>query len=169
MDAERRSKHWCRDSALAQIESCRFECEAGPLGNNEAWAWLAKALRIGPRFLPGQGVYVRVGAMVHGTTVSGWGHYYVVGVRMDSGPMSRFWVYDLSNDPPAPYHFGKVSMSGVKESKLHLQTETHVDPCERCGGTGAIDAPSSSDCPSCPDCSGTGERAALEEASDDSV
>lgn len=113
--------HWCRDTALAQIEKCDFECEAGPLKNNVAWQWLKKALDIGPKFLPGQGVYVQVTSEKDGTPLSAWGHYYVVGVSMDSDTEKRLWRYHLSNDPPAPYHYGTTQIVNISEDKLRLE------------------------------------------------
>jgi len=46
--------------ALAQIESCGFECEAGPLENNVAWRFLTAAAKVCPEYLPGQGVWFEV-------------------------------------------------------------------------------------------------------------
>lgn len=37
------STSWNTKTAIEQIESCNFECEAGPLKNNTAWAWLKSA------------------------------------------------------------------------------------------------------------------------------
>lgn len=114
-------KHWDRDTALAQIEYCNFECEGGPLSKNVAYEWLKKALNIGPKFLPGQGVFYQVEAIVSNVKVSQWAHFYVVGVRMDSGTDDRFWTYTISNDPPAPYHYGTAQFSGIKEDQLLLE------------------------------------------------
>jgi hypothetical protein len=33
-------RDWNAQTAIAQIQSCNFECEAGPLANNDAWLWL---------------------------------------------------------------------------------------------------------------------------------
>jgi hypothetical protein len=34
------TRHWNAQTAIAQIHACNFECEAGPLANNDAWLWL---------------------------------------------------------------------------------------------------------------------------------
>ena len=114
------SKHWCRDTALEQIESCSFTCEGGPLEMNVAFSWLKRALEIGPKYLPGQGVYLEVTAETGGAVLKKWVHYYVVGVHMDSGIEDRFWLYALSNDPPGPWHYGAVQHTRVKEGALRL-------------------------------------------------
>lgn len=114
-------KHWNRDTALKQIDSCEFTCEAGPLAKNEAWKWLRTALELGPKFLPGQGVFCEIKAEVDGETLTKWKHYWVVQVRMDSGTDSRYWTYWLSCDPPAPCHFGTISLSAVREEAMRLE------------------------------------------------
>ena len=116
-------KYWDRDTALAQIEKCAFECEGGPLENNVAWTWLKKALEAGPKYLPGQGVFCLIETVKHGVKLSGRAHFYVVGVYMTSDTERRHWVYALSNDPPGPYHYGEVQMTDVKESMLSLTNE----------------------------------------------
>ncbi len=116
------NQHWNRDTALAQIDKCNFSCEAGSIESNTAWAWLRKALEIGPKYLPGQGVWYEVSAEVSGTKLSEWIHYYIVGMKMESNTRSRYWVYYLSNDPPAPYHYGVIMFSGVREDCLRLDT-----------------------------------------------
>jgi hypothetical protein len=113
-------KHWSMKSALEQITKCGFECEGGALDNNDAWIWLVGAAKVGPEFWPGQGVWFEVEAEASGVKVHQWGHFYIVGCAMDSGTDDRFWVYALSNDPPAPYHYGKVQFSGVRGDKLRL-------------------------------------------------
>lgn len=113
-------KHWDRDSALEQIARCEFACEGGPLKNNVAWTWLRKALEIGPKYLPGQGVYFKVGADVAGVRLERWVHYYVVGVSMSSDTERRLWTYALSNDPPSAYHYGTVHHRGVAERDMRL-------------------------------------------------
>jgi hypothetical protein len=32
------------DTAIAQVESCGFECEAGPLELSKAWMWIKNTL-----------------------------------------------------------------------------------------------------------------------------
>lgn len=114
-------KHWSIKTALEQIEACGFECEAGPLKNNVAYQWLQGAARVGPEFWPGQGVYYEVTADVAGQRLSKWCHFYVVGVSMDSTTEARVWKYALSNDPPAPWHYGTVQHHGVASDKLRLE------------------------------------------------
>ena len=33
-------KPWTAETAIEQIQKCGFECEAGPLENNDAWRWI---------------------------------------------------------------------------------------------------------------------------------
>lgn len=114
-------KHWSMKTALEQITRCGFECEGGPLESNVAWKWLTAAAKVGPEFLPGQGVFYEVEAEAGGVHLSKWVHYYVVGCAMDSGTDDRYWVYHLSNDPPAPYHYGTVQHRSVRADKLRLE------------------------------------------------
>jgi len=59
-------------------------------------------------------------------------------------------------------HF--LSYSGLRA--IHMDGELRkafyagadVVACERCGGTGTIDAPTSADDPCCPECDGAGSR-----------
>lgn len=39
MDKKSR-KEWTLQSAIEQLESCNFTCEAGPLAHNDAFIWL---------------------------------------------------------------------------------------------------------------------------------
>jgi hypothetical protein len=114
-------KHWSMASAIEQIEKCTFECEGGPLKNNDAWRWLAGAARIGPEFWPGQGVWFQVEADAGGIKLNQWVHFYIVGCSMDSDSDRRFWTYSLSFDPPAPYHYGKTQFANVPGDKLRLE------------------------------------------------
>jgi len=107
--------------AVDQIEACAFECQAGPLANNTAWAWMKAALEKGPQFWPGQGVFYLVQAVSQGGVVlQEWRHFYIVGIHMDSDAERRLWLYDLSNDPPAPYHYGTVQVARAKEADLRI-------------------------------------------------
>lgn len=113
-------KHWSMATALEQIDKCDFACEAGPLSKNVAYQWLVGAAKVGPQFWPGQGVYYEVTGEVNGTKLSKWAHFYIVGCHMDSDNDNRYWVYALSNDPPAPYHYGSVQYRSIKADKLRL-------------------------------------------------
>lgn len=113
-------KHWSMESAIAQIERCDFECEGGPLRNNDAWRWLVGAAKIGPEFWPGQGVWFEVEAEAAGKKLRQWVHFYIVGCSMDSDTDSRFWVYHLSYDPPAPYHYGTTHFANIRGDRLRL-------------------------------------------------
>lgn len=114
------SKHWSIETAIAQIKNCEFSCEAGALEQNEAWAWLEAAAKVGPQFWPGQGVWYEVSATVQGVELKGWKRFYVVGCTMTSDTERRLWTYSLSYDPPGPYHYGTTHFSGVNERKLSL-------------------------------------------------
>lgn len=111
---------WTLDDALAQIEKCGFECEGGPIENNVAFRWLRNVQRVAPKFLPGQQVFFEVSAEAGGVKMSQWSPFYVVGVIMDSDTEKRFYKYHLSNDPPAPWHYGSVQFSYVSEDSIRL-------------------------------------------------
>jgi hypothetical protein len=113
-------------TAIAQIESCGFECEAGPLPMNTAWIWL-KSLAQGPRYQMGQSVPHIITAEASGFDLSRTVLLTIVGVKMSSGTDGLLWVYDLSKDPPAAYHYG----SGVTVANVAQQTIDHaIAACE---------------------------------------
>ena len=115
-------KHWSMDTALEQIRKCAFECEGGPLANNVAWQWLEGAAKVGPLFWPGQGVWYLVPAKsVTGKDLSAYEHFYIVGCEMSSDNERRLWTYILSQDPPAPYHYGTFHFRNVPENDLRLE------------------------------------------------
>lgn len=102
-------------TAIAQIEACNFECEAGPLAMNTAWVWL-QAVAQGPRYQLGQTVPHTITAEAAGFDLSRTVQLTIVGVRMSSGADGLLWVYDLSKDPPAAYHYGSgVTVSNVAQ------------------------------------------------------
>jgi len=113
-------KHWSLRSAIEQISKCAFECEGGSIENNDAWRWLVGAAKIGPEFWPGQGVYFEIEAEAAGKKLTQWVHFYIVGTHMDAGTVDRFWTYDLSYDPPAPWHYGTMHFVRVRGDKLRL-------------------------------------------------
>ena len=121
-----RDKHWSIKTALEQVRSCDFECEGGPLSNNIAWQWLESAAKAGPEFWPGQGVWFQVEATAAGKTLTQWVHFYIVGCHMDAGNEARFWTYDLSYDPPAPWHHGTVHFTRISGDKLRLEKPKQV-------------------------------------------
>ena len=112
------AKHWTWDTAFTQLESCNFKCEGGPLENNVAYLWLKKALQIGPKFLPGQGVYYTIVTDIKGFRLEKRAHFYVVGVWMDSTKDAQIWKYAISDDPPTPYHYGQTKFQNVAENLL---------------------------------------------------
>lgn len=114
------SRHWSMATALEQITKCEFACEAGSLDNNLAWAWLTAAAKVGPEYWPGQGVWFEVEAEAAGKKLTQWVHFFVVGCKMTSDTERRFWVYDLSYDPPAPYHYGETHFRGIHGERLSL-------------------------------------------------
>lgn len=121
------SKHWPIEAALEQIRKCDFECEGGPLANNIAWQWLEAAANVGPQFWPGQGVWFEVTAeTATGKTISDWQHFYIVGCHMSSDTERRLWTYDLSQDPPGPWHYGTVHYREVAADKLFLAVPEQV-------------------------------------------
>lgn len=113
-------KYWSMKSALSQIEACGFECEGGPLANNDAWRWLVGASKVGPEFWPGQGVYFQIEAEAAGKKLQQWVHFYIIGAHMEAGTDDRYWTYDLSYDPPRPYHYGTCHFQRIRGDKLRL-------------------------------------------------
>lgn len=114
-------KYWTMKSAIEQIEKCGFECEGGPLANNDAWRWLVAASKIGPEFWPGQGVFFEIEAEAAGKKLRQWMHFYIVGVHMTSDTERRYWLYDLSYDPPAPYHYGETHFTRIRGDRLKIE------------------------------------------------
>lgn len=113
-------------SAIAQIESCDFECEAGPLANNTGWQFLKATLNIGPEFWPGQGVWFEVEADAAGKKLTQWVHFYIVGCVMTSDTERRLWTYSLSYDPPAPWHYGKTHFTNIRGDRLRIEKPVEV-------------------------------------------
>lgn len=113
-------KHWTMKSAIEQIQKCAFECEGGSIENNDAWIWLVNAAKVGPEFWPGQGVYFEVEAEAAGKTLTQWVHFYIVGCQMDSDTEKRFFTYNLSYDPPQPWHYGMTHFVRIRGDKLRL-------------------------------------------------
>ena len=113
-------------SAIEQIEKCDFACEAGPLANNVGWQWLTAAAKVGPKFWPGQGVWYLVDATAAGKTLTQWVHFFIVGCQMRSSDTDRYWVYDLSYDPPRPWHYGETHFRGVDGGKLFIEKPSEV-------------------------------------------
>lgn len=108
-------------AALEQIAKCDFECEGGPLKNNVAWRWLNETAKGGPEFFPGQRVWFEITASAAGKSLSQWVEFTIVGCRMDSDEDTQFWNYDLSYDPPGPWHFGTTHFTSVSAGKLRLE------------------------------------------------
>ena len=107
--------------AIRQIEACGFECEAGPLSHNVGWQWMQAALKVGPEYWPGQTVWFQIDATAAGKTLTQWVAFFIVGCHMDADCDRCFWTYDLSYDPPAPWHYGTVHFTKVRGEKLFIQ------------------------------------------------
>jgi hypothetical protein len=114
-------KHWSMAAAFEQVAKCDFECEGGPLKNNDAWRFIVGAAKVGPEFWPGQGVWFEIQAEISGIKISKWAHFYIVGCSMGSDTEKRLWTYSLSSDPPSPYHYGTVQFTNVRSEKLALE------------------------------------------------
>ena len=115
-------KHWNLKTCISQLEYCGYGCEAGSMVMNDAFIWLKElSKRTGIDFLPGQGVFFDVEAEVNGIKLSKRSHFYIVGCRLTSDTEKIYCVYDLSNDPPGPYHYGEVQYRNVPADKLHLE------------------------------------------------
>ena len=114
-------------SAIAKIEKCDFECEAGPLANNVGWQWLSAAAKVGPEFMPGQGVWFEVEAAAAGKTLRQWVHFFVVGCAMTSDTERQLWTYSLSYDPPAPWHYGTMHFTNIAADRLRIEKPETVN------------------------------------------
>ncbi len=126
MTTEAPVKHWSMALAIEQIEKCSFESEGGPLKNNDAWRWFVGASKIGPEFWPGQGVWFEIEAQAAGKTLTQWAHFYIIGCSMSSNSERRFWKYDLSYDPPGPYHYGTCHFTNIHGDRLRLEKPTAI-------------------------------------------
>lgn len=109
------------ERAFKQLESCNFECEAGPLAKNTAFQWLANHLsgREAPAFLPGQKVWMLVEAEVHGVKLSKWAPFFVGSIHVSSSSERRTWTYSLWVRLPEAYYSGDPGPQTVKECDLH--------------------------------------------------
>lgn len=112
--------HWSLKSCVEQLIKCGFQCEGGPIENNDAFRWLVGSAKVGPEFMPGQGVFFEVTADAAGVALTQWVHFYIVGCQMESDTDSRYFTYTLSYDPPGPYHYGTVHFSRIRGEKLRL-------------------------------------------------
>lgn len=119
-------RHWSIKTAIEQIEKCDFACEAGPLANNLGWQWLLAASKVGPEFMPGQGVWFEIEAEAAGKKLKQWVHFFIVGCTMTSSTDNRYWTYALSYDPPAPWHYGTVHFCGIRSDRLRLEKPESV-------------------------------------------
>lgn len=117
-------KFWSLKTCGEQLAACGYECEAGALVMNDAFIWLRQAAVVGPEFLPGQGVFFEVSAEVAGQKLTQWVHFYIVGCHMDSDTERRYWTYDLTDDPPAPWHYGVVRFQRIRGELLKLEKPT---------------------------------------------
>lgn len=115
---------WSMKTAIEQITRCGFSCEAGTIENNAAWQWLVGAAKVGPEFWPGQRVWFKITAEAAGKQLSSWVNFYIVGCRMTSSDRASYFVYDLSWDPPSPYHYGVVHFTYIDGSNLRLSDPT---------------------------------------------
>ena len=121
-------KHWSMKTALEQIAKCNFECEGGRIENNDAWRWLDGASKVGPEFWPGQGVFFEIAAEAAGKTLTQWVHFFIVGCHMEASSEDRYWSYDLSYDPPRPWHYGTTHFQRVRGDKLKLENPAAAQP-----------------------------------------
>lgn len=112
---------WSLKTCAEQLAKCAFECEGGSLEMNDAFIWLKHAAVVGPEFLPGQGVYFEIVAEAAGKQLAQWVHFYIVGCHMESDTEGRYWSYDLSYDPPAPWHYGTVHFTKIRGERLKLE------------------------------------------------
>lgn len=107
--------------AVAQVEKCDFECEAGQLKANVGWMAIVDAIKAGPEYWPGQWVWFEVTAEAAGKKLTQWVQFKIVGLHNESSSESDYWVYDLSYDPPSAYHYGTVHFTRISGDRLRLE------------------------------------------------
>lgn len=117
-------KNWAAKTAIEQIEKCSFECEGGPLANNDAWRWLRAAISNGPTLLPGQEVWYEVRAEALGVTMTKWTRFYVLSVRASSSSERREWEYDIISQLPDAYYTGGHVVKNVALKDIKLSEPT---------------------------------------------
>lgn len=111
--------NWNNRTAVQQVEQCGFECEAGPLANNDAWIWLRKAAD-GPVYRLGDQVPHTLKAMVDGFELTRTVQLTIVAIKMSSDSERRTWNYDLASDPPDAYHYGSgVTAANIAERDIN--------------------------------------------------
>jgi hypothetical protein len=72
-----------------------------------------------PTFALGDTVIHRVEADVGGVKIAQDVALVVVGLRLTSSSERHTFAYDLSTDPPQPYHYGSgVQFTAIPEEKL---------------------------------------------------
>lgn len=120
---------WDAHTAVQQITSCGFECEAGHIANNTAWAWLSKKLTSGPRFMMGQKVWWKVSVKEEktGFVLEAWKPFTIVVIRMGSSSEGLAWSYDITHDAPSAYHYGAAGFT-VAEAALYLEKPEEPTP-----------------------------------------
>ena len=107
--------------AIAQVDACDFQCDAGSIADNAGWQWIKAATKVGPEFWPGQTVWFEIEAEAAGKKLTQWVSFFIVGCSMNADTERRFWCYDLSYDPPAPWHTGTIHFKNVSGSRLRLE------------------------------------------------
>lgn len=111
---------WDFQGALAQLEYCQFQCEAGPLENNQAFIFLSKMAEDGPAYFVGQAVWFCVETSVARVDLAAWAMFTVVAVKMSADSTRNTFEYDLSRDPIRPWHYGSIDFQNIPESKIRL-------------------------------------------------
>ena len=103
--------------AIAKVEKCDFECEAGPLQNNVGFRRIKQLAENGPKFIPGQIVEFEVKAEAHGEKFSKWVSATVTSCIMGEAADKIVWDYEVQRQPPAPYFRGTEPIK-IKEHEL---------------------------------------------------
>ncbi len=118
-------KSWTIPTAIAQITKCDFECEGGPLANNDAWRWIVAMAEKGPEFWPGQSVWYEVKTEALGQQFSKWVRFSVYNVYATSDSARRYWEYSITDAlPDAYYSGGKNVIHKLQAKQLRAQEPT---------------------------------------------
>ncbi len=118
-------KEWSTQTAIEQIKKCDFECEGGPLANNDAWRWIVTMAERGPEFWPGQAVWYEVKADVLGVEMRRWAQFKVLSVTAGSDADRRYWVYTITDAlPDAYYPGGKNTVQNLRAASLRATAPT---------------------------------------------
>lgn len=93
-------KHDNLKTSLEQMESCGFECEAGPLENNTGFSFIKEAAKTSPDYYIGQRVLYLMKTQSPIGVREEWIDAVITGARMTMGEYDYTFVYGLVHKLP---------------------------------------------------------------------